>query len=59
LIANLIARTPYGGAGFTTADYVADLPTTAHVARNEGAAMMQHGERFHLNLDKEAWRKYY
>jgi cellulose synthase operon protein YhjU len=59
LIANLIAVSPYGSNGFATADYVADLPTTAYVAQNEGAAIIQHDSKFYLKLDKEAWQEYH
>jgi len=58
LIANLIASSPYGSAGFNTADYIADLPTTAYVAQNEGAAVIQHGGKYYLKLEKEPWQEY-
>jgi len=56
IVSRLLARSPFGEAGFDPAAYTADLPTTAFVAENEGATVMRVGEGFRLRLEGEPWK---
>lgn len=58
LVAHLIEHSPYGEAGFNTADYAHDLPATDHVAENDGAAIIARGNRYFLKQGNEGWKEY-
>jgi cellulose synthase operon protein YhjU len=58
LIARLIEHPPYGEAGFSAADYAADIPVTEYVAENEATVMIQRNNRYFLKQDRDAWKEY-
>jgi cellulose synthase operon protein YhjU len=58
LVARLIEKPPFGTSGFDAAQYAAELPTTEHVAENEGVVVMRQGSRYFLKQGTEAWGEY-
>ncbi|WP_374349121.1 cellulose biosynthesis protein BcsG [Chitinimonas sp.] len=58
LLANFIARNPYGSPAPHLADYVADLPTTEFVADNGDIVVQRFGSRYYLHSKGEDWAEY-
>ena len=58
LISRLIETSPFSGAEFVPKDYAADLPSTEHVAANEGTTIMQQNGRYFVKSDRAGWKEY-
>lgn len=58
IISQMLEVSPFGVAGFSAADYVADLPQTEFVAENADNVMLRRNGVYYLNQDKEGWKEY-
>lgn len=58
MIAQMIAKSPYGEAGFSPADYTESMTPTEFVAENEGMVMVRRDNRFYLKQGSDGWKEY-
>jgi cellulose synthase operon protein YhjU len=57
LVSAMLARPPFGAAGFRPADYTQGLPTTDFVSEGETAVVLGRGSAYLLRQEKEAWKE--
>jgi len=58
IVAGMLQKSPFGGAGLSASDYVNALPATDFVAENEDMVVMRRGQKYLLRLGKEGWSEY-
>ena len=57
IVSAMLAKPPFGAAGFRPADYTQGLPATEFVAEGETAVVMRRGEGYVLRQEKDPWRE--
>ena len=58
IVARMLARPPFGDAGFDPAEYVRGMPATDFVAEGENAVLVRRGEGYLMKLEQDPWREY-
>lgn len=58
IISRMLEVSPYGTAGYSVADYTADLPKTEFVAENSDNVMVRRDGKYYLKQEGEDWREY-
>lgn len=58
IISRMLETSPFGSAGFSVADYTAELPQTEFVSENEDNVMVRRNGKYYLKQDGDAWREY-
>ena len=58
LVARMLARTPFSAAGFSPAEYSAEVPSTPFVAQGEDAVVIQSGGSYLLRQGGAGWGNY-
>lgn len=58
LVANLMARPPFGENGLDPARLADGLPRTRHVTENEAATILERDGRFLIRQGKDGWRPF-
>ena len=53
----MLARPPFGVAGFRPADYTAGMPLTDFVSEGETAMLMRRGDAYLIRQEQEAWKE--
>ncbi|HUP96650.1 MAG TPA: cellulose biosynthesis protein BcsG [Usitatibacter sp.] len=57
VVSAMLAKPPFGAAGFRAADYLAGLPTTPFVSEGEAAMVIGRGEGFVIREGQEPWKE--
>jgi len=57
LVSAMLAKPPFGAAGFRPSDYTQGLPATDFVSEGETAVVQRRGSAYVLRQEKEAWRE--
>lgn len=58
IVAKMLARPPFGAAGFRAATYVEGLPATDFVAEGETATLVRRNGTYLMRLEQDAWKEY-
>lgn len=56
IVAKMVAKPPFGAAGFKAGEYTAGLPTTDFVAEGESSVVMKRGAGYVMR-EQDAWRE--
>ena len=57
IVSRMLARPPFGAAGFRPADYTAGMPLTDFVSEGETAMLMRRGDAYLIRQEQEAWKE--
>ena len=57
IVAQMLAKAPYGAAGFNPADYTAGMPVTDFVSEGETAIVLKRGNAYVIRQDQDPWRE--
>ena len=57
LVAAMLARPPFGAAGFDPAAYAKGLPTTDFVSEGENAVVLRRGATYLIRQDQDPWKE--
>jgi cellulose synthase operon protein YhjU len=57
IVAQMLARAPYGAAGFNPADYTAGLPISDFVSEGETAIVLKRGNGYLIRQEQDPWRE--
>jgi len=58
IVSRMLAKPPFGPAGFQAGDYASDLPATEFVAQGETATLVRRGDAYLMRLDQDPWKEY-
>ena len=58
IVSRMLAKPPFGAAGFSPTEYTAGFPITDYVSENEGTTMIQRGDKFLVRQERDAFREY-
>ena len=57
IVAQMLARPPFGAPGFNPGDYTSGLPATAFVSEGETATVLQRGNAYLIKLERDPWKE--
>src|SRR5687768_13396588 len=57
IVAQMLAKPPFGALGFAPGDYANGLPTTEFVSEGEAATVMRRGNGYLLKLERDPWKE--
>ena len=57
IVAQMLARPPFGDKGFGAGDYTAGVPTTEFVSEGEAAAILRRGNTYLIRLEQDPWKE--
>lgn len=58
IVSRMLAKPPFGAAGFAPADYTAGMPTTEFVSEGETAIIMKRGSGYVIKQEQDPWKEY-
>lgn len=58
IVSRMLAKPPFGAAGFQASDYTRDLPLTDFVAEGETATLVRRADTYLMRLDQDPWKEY-
>ncbi len=57
IVARMLAKPPFGAAGFKAQDYAAGVPTTAFVSETQAATILGRGNGYVIRQEQDAWKE--
>ena len=58
IVAKMLAKPPFGAAGFAPGDYTAGMPTTGFVSEGETAVVMKRGSGYVIKQEQDPWKEF-
>lgn len=58
VVSRMLARPPFGAAGFDPAGYTAGMPSTPFVSEGENAVLLKRGEAWLIRQEQDPWKEY-
>jgi cellulose synthase operon protein YhjU len=58
IVAKMLARPPFGPAGFKAADYTEGIPVTDFVSEGETAVLLRRGDKVLIRQERDPWKEY-
>ncbi len=57
IVARMLAKPPFGSAGFGPSDYTAGMPATEFVSEGETATILRRGGKYFIRQEQDAWKE--
>ena len=57
IVAQMLAKPPFGALGFAAGDYTNGLPATEFVSEGEAAMVIRRGNSYLLQLERDPWKE--
>jgi cellulose synthase operon protein YhjU len=57
IVARMLAKPPFGAAGFAAKDYVNGLPETEFVSEGESATVIRRGQAYYIRQERDPWQE--
>jgi cellulose synthase operon protein YhjU len=57
IVAQMLAKPPYGAQGFRPADYTAGMPLTDYVSEVQNATVLRRGDAYLIRQDQDDWKE--
>ena len=57
IVAQMLAKPPFGAPGFSPGDYTSGLPATPFVSEGETATVLQRGNAYLIKLERDPWKE--
>jgi len=57
IVARMLAKPPFGAAGFHPSDYTAGLPATEFVSEGETATILRRGATYFIRQEQDPWKE--
>jgi hypothetical protein len=57
IVAQMLARPPFGDKGFNAGDYASGVPSTQFVSEGEAATVMRRGDAYLIRQEQDPWKE--